>query len=426
MNICTISYHSCPYSLLGEEDTGGMNVYLRELSAALAASQDVQIDIFSRRQSRDPASVKVVSPRIRIIHLTAGPMHPVGRQKPFDYLPEFAANLERFIAQEQRRYDVVYTHYWLSGLAGEWIRQGLGAPLVHTYHTLAFLKKKALEENEHPSRMTAEHHLARAADAIISLSFEEKESLVEEYGIPAEKVRVIYPGVNTRLFHPVPEEIEAKDARRRSGQHTILYVGRIDPIKGLHHAIEAMAVLRQTNRELFEKLRLVVIGGGKPSELTQNAEFARLKKIMEQKSLCGKVFFLGSKEQTELKRYYSGSDVLIVPSLYESFGMVVLESLACGTPIIVSRTGRLKSIVKEKKNGFSFQPGRPESLASTLERFYSSRESLWPKHRIRSDISAEFSWESSAEEVYGVLDGLRRTRLRPTTISPPGGSLLPA
>lgn len=426
MNICAISFHSCPYSLLGEEDTGGMNVYLRELSAAMASSQDVQIDIFTRRQSSDTISIKVVSPQIRVIHLKAGPTYPVGRKKPFDYLPEFTANLERFIIQEQRRYDVVFTHYWLSGLAGEWITQRLEVPLVHTYHTLAFLKKQVLEENEHPRRMTAEHHLARVAVRIIALSSEEKRHLVEEYGIPSEKVRVIFPGVNTRLFHPVREEATAGDLGRRPGQHTLLYVGRIEPIKGLSHAIEALAVLRQTNRPLFENLRLVVVGGGKPSELTQTAEYARLKEIMEQKSLHGKVLFLGSREQTELKRYYSAADALVVPSLYESFGMVVLESLACGTPVIVSRIGKMKSIVKEGRNGLSFPPARPDSLAFAVERFYASRESLWSKDQIRSDIIMEFSWERSAAEVYGVLDGLRRLGLHPTTISPSGGSLPPA
>lgn len=425
MNICTISFHSCPYSFLGEEDTGGMNVYLRELSAALASSQDVQIDIFTRRQRIDPTSIEVISPRIRIIHLNAGPMHPVGRRKPFDYLSEFTANLEKFVVQEQSRYDVVYTHYWLSGLAGEWVRQRLAAPLVHTYHTLAFLKKKALEENEHPSRMKAEHHLARVAERIISLSSEEKRSLMEEYGIPDERVRVIYPGVNTRLFHPVREEDEAEDMRRFSGPHTLLYVGRIDPIKGLHHVLEAMDVLRQTNRPLFEKLRLVVVGGGKPSELTQNAEYARLQEIVRQKSLLGRVIFLGSREQTELKSYYSTADALVVPSLYESFGMVVLESLACGTPVIVSRIGKMKSIVKERQNGFSFPPGHPESLASAVERFYASHGSLWSKERIRNDISTEFSWERSAAGVYGVLDSLPRPALCPTTISQPCGNLPP-
>jgi D-inositol-3-phosphate glycosyltransferase len=389
-----------------------MNVYLKELSSALSGCPQTQIDIFTRVQSLRLDKVKTVAPNVRVIHLPAGPNCPQDRRLLYDYLPEFADNLEAFIREERRRYDIVYTHYWLSGLVGEYLKQCLDIPLVHTYHTLALLKKRVSGEQEHQSRLLAEQHLSQFSDLIISSSSEEQRSLILEYGIPTSKIKVIYPGVNRKLFQPAHSQMIYEEAGFSEKDQILLYVGRIEPVKGLMTVIDAMGMLNEHKDPLAEKLRLVVIGGGdRDRELSQNREVARIRKTVEEKNLTDKVVFLGSKEQNILKAYYSSADVLIVPSLYESFGLVVVESLACGTPVLVSSVGKMKTIVKEGKNGFSFVPGCPASLAEVIQKFYRRKNFLWQERRIRQDIIDKFSWEKTGKETCRALADVKNKNL---------------
>ena len=212
MRICLVSFHCCPFSAIGGDGVGGMNVYIKELSSALAQFPGVEVDIFTRRQRSDITRIKTISSSLRVIHLPGGPVGPVDRRDLYDFLPEFIENLEEFLVENQMNYDVVYSHYWLSGMVGEWIKYRFGLPLVHTYHTLGFLKNRALEEGEHEYRIEAERHLARIADRIISSSLEEKNILRGEYNLPAVKTKVIYPGVNQEIFRLPGKEDETESA----------------------------------------------------------------------------------------------------------------------------------------------------------------------------------------------------------------------
>jgi len=426
MKICLLSYHCCPFSLIGGDGVGGMNVYIKELSAALAEFPDVRIDIFTRRQSPARKRIKVVSPRLRVIHLKSGPVKSLDRRELYDYLPEFIENLVEFILAEKEPYDLVYSHYWLSGLAGEWIKYRFDLPLVHTYHTLAFLKKQVLEGGEHEYRNTAERHLARVADRVISSSREEKGNLTREFGISAGKLGVIYPGVNKALFCPVPgEELPSCT----ESEACLLYVGRIEPVKGLMDIAAAMGVLKDRAPELFARLCLKVIGGGRlgQEDFRANGEIARIRESLGAQGLESKVQFLGSMPQEELKRFYSAAEALVVPSLYESFGLVVVEALACGTPVLVSKIGKMQSIVKDGCTGFSFRPNDPASLAACLQYFFAHKDSLWSPERIRSDVTERFSWDRTAGQTFRVMEGLVKNHVKgATTRLPRGGIPRPA
>lgn len=429
MNICAISFHCCPFSLLGGDGTGGMNVYLRELCSATESFPDNRIDVFTRIQNPRIGGVKSFSPQARVIHLKGGPERPVDRKQLYSFLTEFSGNLESFITRNKEKYDIIYSHYWLSGLVGERIKRSFNLPLVHINHTLAFMKKRVLESanREHPLRLRSEQHLAKLSDTIVSSSRHEMQCLIDEYAIPRSKIKVIYPGVNQILFTPVDGKRAPQDMKRKKGERILLYVGRIDPVKGLMSVVEALSLLKRDDSSLYDVLKLVVIGGGrKNKELLQNKEYKCLQRAIKKKDLEGKIIFLGSKKQSQLRRYYSASDALVIPSLYESFGLVAVEALACGTPVIASKIGELGSLVREGKNGFSFHPSDPASLADRLKIFFSQDRSIWEKQRIRRSILRNFSWEKTASETYAFLKKIAEERAPLTTIFRPGGTLRPA
>ncbi len=423
MNICAVSFHCCPFSLLGGDGTGGMNVYLRELCSVADDFPGTRIDIFTRIQNPRFRGIRHFSPQARVIHLKGGPECPVDRTKLYDYLPEFMRNMESCILQEKEDYGIIYTHYWLSGLVGERMKKTFGLPLVHIYHTLAFMKKKVLEsENrEHSCRLKSEAHLARVSDAIISSSRHEMQNLDDEYKISPSKIELIYPGVNPTLFFPVERGRAPHDIQRQKGERILLFVGRIDPVKGLVTVIDALLQLRKEEESLYDRMKLIVIGGGrKDKDLQRNKEYKRLAGSVRKTKLAEKVIFLGSKKQSQLRKYYSAADVLVVPSLYESFGLVAVESLACGTPVIASKIGELDSIIQDGKNGLSFHPEDPASLADSLKRFFSVQESFWGKERIRADILKSFSWKKTAGKTYAFLEKISGKKIPLTTISQPG------
>ncbi len=428
MKICAISFHCCPFSLLGGDGTGGMNVYLRELSSSLSNFPDVKIDIFTRIQNPEIREIRHFSPQARVIHLKGGPERPIDRRKLCDFLPEFYENLESFIFQERISYDLIYTHYWLSGIVGERLKEKFNLPLIHIYHTLAFLKEIVLANNgfEHESRIRAEQHLARVSDALISSSEQERRNLIDEYEIPFSKVKVIYPGVNRKIFYTFKNHDVYRETKCTKDDRILLYVGRIDPVKGLMTVIDALELLRQRESAHYDKLKLIVIGGGRKTiDLPKNKEFIRIKRAIKERQLRGKVQFLGSKNQDELGKYYSTADGLVFPSLYESFGLVPLEALACGTPVIASRIGEMTAIIKEGKNGLCFSPDDASSLSIALENFLSIEERLWPKDKIRQDLINSFSWAMTAAETYGFFKEIIRKKALSTTIFPPGESPRP-
>jgi D-inositol-3-phosphate glycosyltransferase len=427
MKICTISFHSCPYSSLGGNGSGGMSVYLRELTAGLVDFPGVSVDILTRAQNPVCVEAKDISPQIRVVQLKGGPETPIDRKNLYEFIPEFSENLEDYIHRQKEDYDVIHSHYWLSGLAGVYIKRKLGLPLVHTYHTLGFMKRRALGQKEHKSRANSERHIADVSDLIISPSTEERVSLVKEYGISPSKIVVVHPGVNPRLFYPGENRVFLKKTGIRQNDFVLLYVGRIEPVKGLAHLIEALKIMKENDPFLFEKTKLLVIGGGKKEEeLYENEEVSHIKKQVERHGLKNRVRFLGSIDHSQLRKYYSVADALVVPSLYESFGLVTVEALACGTPVIVSQIGKMRSIVIEDKNGFSFRPGDPVSLLHGIKNLFSYREQLWSSATIRDDVVRRFSWDKAAEKTNRVFEDLVKGGFQSKTIFQPDESLPPA
>jgi len=356
LRIAMISVHSCPVGMLGTRDTGGMSVYIRELARELG-KQGHCIDIYTRVHDPDDSQIIDLGPNARLIHLAVGGSDELNKLALYPYLPEFAANLEDFRNSHDRRYDMVFSHYWLSGIVGQQLQQWWGVPHLTMFHTLGAVKNAiGIGETEPELRIDIERQLVRSCQRIIAPTEKEKENLIGYYGASPETIGVVPCGVDMKRFRPMGK----KPARQRLGftdDTILLYVGRIEPLKGIDRLIRAVAFLPQ-NR----KPRLVIIGGDESSQ----PEIQILRKLSAELGIAGAVTFVGLVKHEQLPGYYSLADICVVPSYYESFGLVALESLACGTPVVATDVGDLKNIIIPGETGYVVDSNTPRQLAEKM------------------------------------------------------------
>ena len=339
--LALLSLHSCPAARPGRRDTGGMNVYLLQVARQLGRA-GVRVDVFTRHH--DPADPQVIDigENARVVHIRAG---STGERKEnlHEAVPEFVANLEDYARLCGLRYDLLHSHYWLSGLAGMQLSRALGVPHVATFHTLGKLKLQARPgESESAVRISAETTLLRSVDGVVVSTRAEAEEMTRLYGVGPGRVAVIAPGVDLDVFRPR----ERSAARERLGvtePSMVLYVGRLEPLKGLDILVRAVGDLA-----MADTTRLVVVGGDPDSDQLVGELGALARSV----GVAERVTFAGAVPQRDLPWYYSAADVLVLPSHYESFGMVALEAMACGTPVVVSRVGGLKSFVRNGESGY--------------------------------------------------------------------------
>ncbi len=339
--LALLSLHSCPAARPGRRDTGGMNVYLLQVARQLGRA-GVRVDIFTRHH--DPADPQVISigENARVVHIRAG---STGERKEnlHEAVPEFVANLRDYVRLCGARYDLLHSHYWLSGLAGMQLSQALGVPHVATFHTLGKLKLQARPGESEPAvRIDGETTLLRSVDGVVVSTRAEAEEITRLYGVYPGRVAVIAPGVDLDVFWPRDRAL----ARERLGVNepgVVLYVGRLEPLKGLDILVRAVADLA-----MADATRLLVVGGDPDSDEL----VGELEALARSVGVAGRVTFAGSVPQRDLPWYYSAADVLVLPSHYESFGMVALEAMACGTPVVVSRVGGLKTFVRNGESGY--------------------------------------------------------------------------
>ena len=390
--IAMLSVHSCPLGKIGERDTGGMSVYIREISRELE-KRGFFIDIFTRRQCKEHPYLLNLGKKIRLVHLKAGPEEHLEKLQIYQHLDEFQYNLEMFRQQYNLRYNIIFSHYWLSGWAAKKIQQWWNIPHVIMFHTLGTLKNNARIGKPEPKlRIETERLLTDKCQNIIAPTEQEKNHLICSYTTEAEKIKVIPCGVNLQLFRP----LDKKESRLRLGfndEKIILFVGRIDPIKGIDTLIKSVAYLKDK-----KGLRLIIIGDNAHSQpLLQ-----RLKKLVDDLHLKENVIFKGIVPQEDLPYYYSAADVCSVVSYYESFGLVALEALACGTPVVARKVGIIEQIIKQRETGWVLNGGHnPKELAEKLAFFLygSNRVSSW---QCRA-ATISFGWENIAEQMNQVL-----------------------
>ena len=389
LRIAMLSVHSCPVGNLGAKDTGGMSIYVRELARELGR-QGHLVDIYTRvHDPRDPQIINL-GQNARLIHLTAGGDEEINKLAVYPYLPEFTCNLENFKKHNGLHYDLVFSHYWLSGQVGKYLQQLWNVPHIMMFHTLGAVKNAiGIGEAEPELRIETERDLTRDCHRIIAPTNREKENLILHYGALPERIGVVPCGVNLEQFKPIDKEI----AKRQVGfvdNKIILFVGRIEPLKGIDQLLKAMPYLQN-----IQGLRLVIIGGDEHSQY----EIERLQRVSSDLHIQDSVTFLGLIKHEQLPCFYSAADACVIPSYYESFGLVALESLACGTPVVATDVGDLKSIIRQGETGYVVMDNAPRHLADKVALLL-SRPSPDAKSAlsIRASVS-RFSWQNIAEAV---------------------------
>ena len=380
-----VTFHACPLAAPGQGKSGGMNVYVRQLAAALG-DMGVKIDIFTREHPNIVNRIETIGSNVRVIHLKSGEpdTHIDGL---YQELPEFLAQLKAFQEEEAIKYDVVHSHYWLSGWIGRGLSQVINVPHVITFHTLGLIKMQSRAgEVEQSERPIVEAEVMSTADRIIAFSPHERDSMARLYDADPRKVSLVPCGVDLSVFCPLDQEA-ARNRLGLNGEKILLYVGRVEPLKGLDLLVETVA---QMDSE--DGARVMVVG----ADVNGGQEMDRVKQLAKERDLEDQIDFVGQVDHMELPLYYNAADVCVVPSYYESFGLVALESMACGTPVVATRVGGLSTIIQHGRTGY-LKPWRcPDAFANSVEMLISSdglKQSMGEAARRRAEA---MGWDNVA------------------------------
>jgi D-inositol-3-phosphate glycosyltransferase len=409
MNIAMLSYHTCPLATLGGKDTGGMNVYVRDLTRCLG-QMGIHVDVFTRSQDEHvPHVLHDLGYGNRVVHVPAGPEIPLPKRELADYIPQFVDGIRQFADEKGIRYDLIHSHYWMSGLAAASLSDlWVGAPILHMFHTLGAMKNRIARsdsEREGAYRVEGEKRVIQRADRLIVATEAEKAQLQWLYKADLHKMTIIPPGVDVSHFYPIPKDEARQFIGLEAHQRMVLFVGRIEPLKGVDTLLRAMSCLKF--QSVLHPVYLAIIGGepdADPDEMT--AEMVRLQQLCDDLCMGQTVIFLGKRAQDTLPYYYSAAEVLVMPSFYESFGMVALEAMACGTPVIASQVGGLAFLVRDGETGYHVPEGDPSALCDKLTLLLSDRELRERMGNCAAEYAQGYRWEKIAAQIVSVYERL--------------------
>lgn len=399
--VAMLSLHTSPVEQPGIGDAGGMNVYVGELARRMAA-MGVAVEVFTRATSSDASPIVEVAPGVVVRNVVAGPLEPLPKTDlPAQLCAFTAAVLRAEATREPGWYDLVHSHYWLSGQVGWLAKERWGVPLVHSMHTMAKVKNAALAEGDSPepsARAIGEAQVVEAADRLIANTAAEARELVELYNASPDDIAVVPPGVDLSLYRPGPRGA----ARARLGlpvdREILLFVGRIQRLKAPDLLIRALALMVERDPACRDRLQVVIVGG--PSG-TGTAEPRHLDALARQLGVRALVRFEPPATGERLSDFYRAASVTVVPSYSESFGLVALESQACGTPVVAARVGGLRTAVNDGSSGLLVEGHQPSSYADVLTRFLSDADQRRALSTGAVEHASNFSWDRTVD---GVLD----------------------
>ncbi|MFM8205188.1 MAG: D-inositol-3-phosphate glycosyltransferase [Actinomycetales bacterium] len=403
--VASLMLHTSPLEQAGTGDAGGMNVYVVE-SAKRIAESGVEVDIFTRANKPNlPESVEIAD-GVKVVHLEAGPYGSVSK----DELPsQICALMSSYLRYELQRpagyYDLIHSHYWISGQLGWLVSERYGLPLIHTMHTMAKVKNQSLAEGESPepqTRAIGEEQVVSAASALIANTASEAASLVSLYDACPDNVFVVSPGVDLRTYKVNGgKKLSREKLKISQDQLMLLFVGRIQPHKGPEVLIRAVAEMVSHTPALRSKLRAVVMGGPSGNGSQEPERLAGLARFLNVSDI---VQFVPPVPHEELSDWYRAADLVTVPSYSESFGLVALEAQACGTPVVATAVGGLRAAVADGISGVLVDGHNPKAWSATLQRLL-----MEPQHRLLLSMGAvehasHFGWDTTARGILDVYD----------------------
>jgi D-inositol-3-phosphate glycosyltransferase len=395
-----------------------MNVYVREVARELA-SRNIEVDVFTRwREPGDPL-IQELAPGARVIHIGSGPIRYIPKMEVYDRIGQFTSSLLEFVEENELRYDLVHSHYWLSAVVARELSARWQVPTVHMSHTLGLVKLEVSDEEadaESDIRVEIERRAIRETGAIVAASEIEADELIHMYGADPAKLNVVPCGVDTDVFRPI-RQVDAREALGRDQcERLVLFVGRIEQIKGIDVLLDALGLLFKRRPDLRGELCLLVVGGALDpgADAPETEKIQELRRLVHEHRMEDSVDFVGSVDQDRLALWYSAADVCAVPSLTESFGLVALEAMACGVPVVATRVGGLQTVVEDGGSGLLVAPGDHAALAEAIEQ-------VLMDHRLRMHLAhgareraEQFTWHrvgDGVEAVYERMLGKRATQL---------------
>jgi D-inositol-3-phosphate glycosyltransferase len=406
--IAVLSVHSSPLAIPGVGDSGGMNVHVRALASELART-GISSDLYTRANSPDDPPVVEVEPGVRVLHLPAGPLEEIPKQALPRYLCAFLCGLLR-AGERHGPYDLLHSHYWVSGWVARLARERWQSPVVHSFHTLGRVKNASLangEEPEPPARLAGEERVVATADCLLAATPAEARQLAELYGAPPSKVRVIPHGVDRSRFHP-GDRAAARAALGIRRRHVLAFVGRLQPLKAPDVTVRALAVLARRHPDL--DVELLVVGGPSGNGVD---EPRRLERLAAEEGVDGRVRFLPARPNEHLAGVYQAADLLLVPSRSESFGLVALEAQACGTPVIAARVGGLNHAVGDGTTGRLLSSHDPEEWAAMAASLLHHPGKLAAMGQAAARFAGVHGWDVTASMLLDVYAELLQTRGEP-------------
>jgi D-inositol-3-phosphate glycosyltransferase len=404
-SVAYVAMHTSPLIQPGTGNAGGMNVYLDRLSRTMA-DRDVAVTVFTRRTAGDTPVETEVVPGYRVVQIEAGPVErmAIGEMKPF--AAEFAHGVEKWIRSGDVAFDLVHSHYWLSGRCGVRLKDALGLPLANSFHTLGKVKDAARHPLEAPSskdRLVTEQEVISRSDCVIASTPHEFDELLEHYGASPERLCVSPPGVDHGVFHP-GDKGRARDRLGLGDGPIILFVGRIQSHKGTDVAVQALGHIPEYLANGSGPTALHIIGGASGSDGEQ--ELSRCRDTTKRFGLEDRIHFFDPVPHETLADHYRAADVVVVPSRSESFGLVAAEAQACGTPVVAANTGGLPYVIDVAESGLLVDDHDPKAFASALIAILEHEAFAARLSRSAVSFSERFSWESTATRLLELYEGI--------------------
>lgn len=399
--IAYLSLHSCPLSQPGTGDAGGMNVYIRELGREMA-EHGKDVVVFTRRSDEATPDVVEVVPGFRVVHIEAGPHTGLPIGSLTGLVGEFAEATLAWIDQSGESFDIIHSHYWLSGWAGVLLKEKLGLPLANSFHTLGRVKDLTRRPDDAPEgviRTLTEEEVIARSDCVVASTPYEFDDLMEHYSADPARLCTSPPGIRHDVFRPGDRE-SARRWTGLDGHPIVLFVGRIQPLKGLDVAISALNLLPNSARPPH----LVVIGG--PSGGGGPAEVERLVQLTADLGLTSRVHFIAPVPRDQLVSFYQSADAVLMPSRSESFGLVAAEAQSCGVPVIAANVGGLPYIIEDGKSGILVTGHDPADYAAAISNVLTDSALATRLSAGAIEHSERFSWDATVSRLLELYEGI--------------------